>query len=69
MESVRLSSQVIDPDDDSRVQGIVEILFDSRWGYICRPTEIQTNEVVAIVCRGLGYQGGGARIIGTPSRA
>ncbi len=69
VESVRLSSQVTDPDDDDRVQGIVEILFDSRWGYICRPIDTQSSVVATAACKGLGYREEDAMIIDTPTRA
>ena len=47
--SVRLFARTIEND---RVRGIVEVLFDFRWGPMCRPFP---EEVLQSTCGGLGY--------------
>ena len=49
-QSVRLINEVRGND---RVEGIVEILYDGRWGLLCSPPS--TFEVAASICDGLGF--------------
>ena len=65
--SVRLTSQTT-MEDENLLQGLVEIVFAQRWGYVCRPLEDQEDEVAAAVCQGLGYQRRGARVIDNPTQ-
>lgn len=64
-ETVRLSPLVTGSGED-RVEGIVEILYNRRWGYICRPPDDEMDVVAEAVCQGFGYQREDARIMDTP---
>ena len=51
-QSVRLFNQV---SEGNRVTGIVEIVYDGRWGLLCDPTFLTESEVAESVCEGFGF--------------
>lgn len=57
--SVRLFKSTI--DDDERVSGIVEVLYDGRWGPVC--ASANSTEVAAVTCEGLGFRREQASVI------
>ena len=65
-ETVQLSPPVTSQGDNNRVEGVVEILYNKRWGYICRPPGNELDDVAEAVCQGLGYQREDSRVINTP---
>ncbi len=59
-ESVRL---IISSDDLGRrvFEGVVEILYDGRWGVLCRGS--MDTEIAGSVCEGLGYERNHASLV------
>ena len=60
-QSVRLFAETTEGD---RVRGVVEIMFNGRWGLLCRPPI--ENQVAGSVCEGLGYSREDSQLMGTP---
>jgi hypothetical protein len=46
----------------NRVQGVVEVLFDSRWGLVCQP--FSEEAVIRAVCGEFGYSTSSGELFG-----
>ena len=67
-ETFRLTPLVTSSEGSDEVDGIVEVLYNRRWGYICRPPDTELNNVAEAACEGFGYQRESSRVLGTPRR-
>ena len=64
---VRLLPVDIQDNEDDRVRGIVEVLYDGRWGPLCRPPSPDVLEVASqAACVEMGYKRGGSTHLNLP---